>query len=294
MPPAFEATAPPSLAEARAFCERLARSHYENFSVGSWLLPRDRRQDVFNLYAYCRSVDDIGDEGTGDRLAALDEWEKDLRRCYPGGDGPPRHPVFTALEATIASRDIPLEPFLKLIRANRMDQARKRHATFPDLLYYCDHSANPCGRLFLYVFGYRDAERQKLSDATCTALQLTNFWQDIAVDWGKGRVYIPQEDLARFAVTEDEIARGATTDRFRKLMAFETDRAREFFREGLKLVPLLEGRIRTDVSLFSRGGMALLDKIRKINYDIFRKRPALSKTEKMLLLFRALLNRSAP
>ena len=201
--------------QAYALCARLAKTHYENFTVGSWLLPRDKRRHVYAIYAFCRSVDDLGDEHPGDRLAALDVWEEDLLRCY---DGSPRHPYLVALQQTIGEFDIPRDPFLKLVEANRMDQAISRHPTYGDLEYYCQHSANPVGHLVLYVFGYRDAERQRLSDFTCTALQLANFWQDVSRDYGMGRIYLPLEDMERFGYTEDELARGVFTDGFRDLM----------------------------------------------------------------------------
>ena len=194
--------------EAFAYCRSLTKTHYENFTVGSLLLPKAKRQHVSNLYAYCRTVDDLGDEAEGDRRALLEQWREDLERCY---DGTPNHPVMVALQDTIQRYRIPREPFLKLIEANRMDQEVARYETFEDLLYYCDHSANPCGRLFLYVFDYRDEERQQLSDYTCTALQLANFWQDVNRDWRKGRVYLPLEDLKAHGVTEEQLARAHST-----------------------------------------------------------------------------------
>ena len=275
-----------SVEEAFAYCETLARTHYENFTVGSFLLPKAQRAHVYNLYAFCRNVDDLGDEAPGDRLKLLDDWEADLRRCY---DGSPEHPCYVALQQTIRAFDVPIEPFLKLVKANRMDQTVKRHRTFEDLCFYCDHSANPCGRLFLYVFGYRDAERQKLSDNTCTALQLTNFWQDIAIDWGKGRVYIPQEDLGKFGVPESAIEGRLVDDAFRKLMAFEVERTRGLFHEGLKLLDTVSGRLKFDLKLFSHGGMGVLDAIERNGYDVYAKRPTLSKGGKIRLMIAALL-----
>ena len=186
----------PSLPEAYAFCERLARTHYENFSVATWFLPRRLRQHFFNVYAYCRISDDLGDE-TGDTdasLRLLDEWETELNACYAGS---PRHPVFVALAGTVREFDIPKHEFSDLLRAFRQDQSVVRYESFDDLLTYCRYSANPVGRLVLRLCGYSDPERIKLSDATCTALQLVNFWQDVTVDLGKDRVYIPIEALAR-------------------------------------------------------------------------------------------------
>lgn len=270
-----------SLEEAYALCIRLARTHYENFTVGSWLLPKEKLRHVCAIYAFCRTVDDLGDEAQGDRLALLDAWEEDLRRCY---GGTPRHPYLKALQATIQAFDIPITPFLKLIEANRLDQRHSRWPTFQDLLFYCDHSANPVGHLFLYLCGYRDAERQRLADATCTALQLTNFWQDVRRDWEKGRIYIPEEDMAHFGYTEGELARGIVNDAFRRLMAFEVERARALFRQGLPLVDKVEGIVRLDIKLFTLGGMAVLDAIERQGYDTLTRRPSLSKARKMWLL----------
>lgn len=272
--------------EAFRYCERLARTHYENFTVGSWLLPRELRQHVFNIYAYCRSVDDLGDEVEGDRLAILDQWEEDLGRCY---DGVPHHPVLLAVQATIEQFDIPLQPFVKLVEANRMDQRKKRFPTYSDLLHYCDHSANPVGHMVLYLFGYRDEERQRLADATCTALQLANFWQDVSRDLDMGRIYIPLEDMERFKYTEDDLQQRRFDGKFRILMAFEVERARGLFEEGLELVDLVTDNLRVDLELFSRGGMKVLDAIEKMEYDVFSRRPTLSRLEKARLLVPVLI-----
>jgi squalene synthase HpnC len=271
---------------ALAFTRQLARKHYENFTVGSWLLPRDKRQHVYNLYAYARSVDDLGDEAEGDRPAQLDAFEGRLRNCYEGKDD---DMLFTALGRTIRDFDIPIEPFLKLIEANRMDQHKTRFATYEELLHYCEHSANPCGRLFLYVFGYRDAARQRLADLTCTALQLTNFWQDIAVDRTKDRIYIPKEDLDRFGVTEADLDAGNVSPAFIELMKFEIGRTRELFRQGLGLLDHIRGMVKVDIRLFTLGGSRLLDAIEKNGYDVFRARPTLSRAAKTRLVIGALL-----
>ena len=271
-----------SLEEASAYTRRLTSTHYENFTVGSLLLPKAVRQHVSNLYAYCRTVDDLGDEATGDRRHLLDQWRDDLERCYT--NDAPTHPVMVALQHTIQRFNIPREPFLKLIEANRMDQELARHPTFEDLLHYCDHSANPCGRLFLYVFNYRDEERQKLADHTCTALQLTNFWQDVNRDWQKGRVYLPLEDLKAHDVTEEQIARREFDDNFRRLLAFQVERTRHIFRQGAQLLDHIDGHAKTDVALFTRGGMAVLDAIEKQDYNVLKRRPSLSRLKKAWLL----------
>src|SRR5277367_4912175 len=209
---AIPATAP-TLADAREYCARLARTHYENFSVATWFLPRRLRQHFFNVYAYCRISDDLGDEvgDTAASLALLDEWEQELDACY---DGTPKHPVFVALRETVREFDIPKHEFSDLLRAFRQDQTVTRFETFDDVLAYCRYSANPVGHLVLYLCGYRDAERQQLSDYTCTALQLANFWQDVSDDYAKGRIYLPLEDLRRFHVTEDDISAARNTPAF--------------------------------------------------------------------------------
>lgn len=271
------------LDEAYSRCERLARGHYENFSVVSWFLPRNIRRHLYAIYAFCRSVDDLGDEFAGDRSAPLDLWEEEIGRCF---DGVPRHPYMTALQNTIRSFDIPREPFLKLVQANRMDQTIHRHATYGDLDHYCQHSANPVGHLVLYICGYRDAERMRLADFTCTALQLTNFWQDVARDFAMGRIYIPQEDMERFGYSEKDLAAGVVNRPFREMMAFEVERARELFRKGLDLVPTLDGRIKIDVALFSLGGLKILDAIETQDYDVLTNRPKLSRAAKIGLMLR--------
>lgn len=293
---------------AYRYCERLAQTHYENFTVGSWLLPKAKRRHVHAIYGYCRTVDDLGDEATpplvpslagatavtngdavsgGDseesyRLGLLDWWQAELEACY---SGTPSHPVMVALQETIQVFEIPREPFLKLIEANRMDQRNKRHLTYADLLNYCDRSANPVGHLFLYLFGYRDPERQRLSDATCTALQLANFWQDVARDYQKGRIYLPLEDLTRFGYSESELAQGLENDAFRQLLAFEVERAMGLFEEGAPLVSLLAGQVKLDVALFTRGGVAVLEAIRRQNYNVLANRPKLSRGRKAGLFF---------
>lgn len=272
--------------EAFAYCRALALRHYENFTVASWLLPPWARPHLYTLYAYCRGVDDLGDEAAGDRLALLDEWEGELGRCYQGRA---RHPVFVALQETVRRFDIPPEPFLRLIEANRMDQGFTRYPTYGDLLHYCQHSANPVGHLVLYVFGYRDRERQRLAGATCTALQLANFWQDVWPDWKRGRIYIPQEDMERFGYREEALGQRQCNESFRRLMAFELQRARQLFAQGLALIDRVDGRLRLDLKLFSLGGLAILDAIEAIGYDVLHQRPTLSRAKKAWLVLRGLL-----
>ena len=263
-----------SVEESYEYCRNLARSHYENFTVGSWFLPREKRPHVYAVYAFCRFVDDLGDESQGDRLGLLDSWEEELRSCYASR---PSHPITVALAETIQRFHIPQEPFLKLIEANRMDQRAHRHRTYEDLLRYCDHSANPVGRLFLYLFGYGDEERQRLADATCTALQLTNFWQDVRRDMDMGRVYIPQEDMERFGYTEERLQVGVANESFRDLMRFQVDRARDLFDRGAGLVGMVDAAARLDIALFTLGGLHILNAIERQGYDVLRRRPTLSK-----------------
>ncbi len=278
-----------STERAFAACERLATTHYENFSVLSWFLPRALRPHFSSVYAFCRYTDDLGDEGItapATRLARLDAWETDLRRCF-GSTESPEHPYLIALRVTIQRFDLPAEPFLRLIEANRMDQRIQRYSTYADLLRYCEHSANPVGRLVLMLYGCRDEERQLLSDAICTALQLTNFWQDVASDYQeRHRIYLPLEDMARFGYNEAALARGEVTPAFRALMAFEVERARRLFYQGLPLLARLEGLPRRTVALFVLGGLEILAAITQRSYDVLSQRPTLSRRRKLWLMAR--------
>lgn len=302
----------PSLAEAQAYCKRLATSHYENFSVVTWFLPKSLHQHFFNVYAYCRISDDLGDE-VGDSalsLKLLDEWEAELNATYlslvqpppvdvrqdvetlqaepaPRNLATPRHPVFIALRETIRAFDIPRQPFADLLTAFRQDQTVTRFETFDDVLGYCKNSANPVGHLVLYLCGYRDSERQRLSDYTCTALQLANFWQDVAVDYGKGRIYLPLESLRRFGVSEGDIARRQATPQFLELMKFEVARARDWFERGLPLAKMVNRELALDIELFSRGGQEILTAIERQGYNVLESRPAISKSKKLWLVLRA-------
>jgi squalene synthase HpnC len=280
----------PSEAEARKYCRRLARSHYENFSVASWFLPERLRQHFFNVYAYCRIADDLGDE-VGDpeaSLRLLDEWQGELDACY---EGRARHPVFVALAATVREFAIPRQPFVDLLRAFRQDQTVTRYDTFENLLGYCRYSANPVGHLVLYLCGYRDPDRQVLSDCTCTALQLANFWQDISVDYSKGRIYLPIEDLRHFQVREEDLAVARNTPEFCAMMRFEVQRAREWFSRGGPLSDRVNRELAVDLELFSRGGQEILNAIERQNYAVLGRRPAISKTRKLALVARAALGK---
>ena len=278
----------PSIAEAQEYCRRLARSHYENFSVATWFLPERLRQHFFNIYAYCRISDDLGDE-VGDPQASLeilDQWQAELDACY---SGTPRHPVFVALEETVHKFEIPKLPFDDLLKAFRQDQTVTRYERFEDLLGYCRYSANPVGHLVLYLCGYRDPERQHLSDFTCTALQLANFWQDISVDYAKGRIYLPLEDLRRFGVSEEDIAAQRNTAAFCNMMKFEVERARDWFIQGLPLVGKVDHELAIDLDLFSRGGQEILNAIERQGFAVLGRRPSISRPRKLALVARAAL-----
>ncbi len=283
-------TTSPTLAEAQEYCRRLARSHYENFSVATWFLPERLRQHFFNVYAYCRISDDLGDE-VGDPAASielLDQWQTELDACYHGS---PRHPVFVALAETVRQFDIPQHEFSDLLRAFRRDQTVTRFETFDDVLAYCRYSANPVGHLVLYLCGYRDPERQQLSNFTCTALQLANFWQDVSVDYAKGRIYLPLEDLRRFEVSEHDIATGNNTAAFRDMMKFEVEHARDWFCQGLPLVAKVDRELAVDLELFTRGGQEILNAIERQNFAVLGRRPSISKGRKLVLVARAAMGK---
>jgi len=272
-----------TLPEAEQYTRRLATTHYENFHVVSFLLPKHLHQDFYNVYAYCRSADDLADEipDTAESLKQLNFWRGELDRMYAGEA---EHPVFVALKGTVAKYGIPKQPFADLIRAFIQDRNVSRYQTWDGVLDYCVYSANPVGRLVLYLCGYSDAERQGLSDATCTALQLANFWQDITVDQQKDRVYLPLDLLAKHNYTIDELFAHKFDDRFRAIMREAVDRARELFLAGLPLAGMVNRRLAVDLELFSRGGMCVLDKIEQQGYDVLSRRPKISKVERASLL----------
>jgi squalene synthase HpnC len=280
----------PSLEEARDYCRQLAQSHYENFHVASWFLPRRLRPHFYSIYAYCRISDDLGDEvGNAEQsLALLDQWGQELDACYQGET---RHPVFVALAETIRACEIPKKPFADLLVAFRQDQTVTRFRSIEDVLAYSEYSANPVGHLVLYACGYRDPERFRLSDSTCTGLQLANFWQDVRVDYRKGRIYLPLEDMERFGVDEATIARGIATPAFRDLLRHEVNYTRKLLNDGLPLQNMVDRELALDLDLFSRGGLEILRAIDRQEYDVLRARPAISKGRKLALLLRALSNK---
>ncbi|MCF7890203.1 squalene synthase HpnC [Candidatus Bipolaricaulota bacterium] len=278
-----------TLEDAYEVCREISLGHYENFTVVSRLMPAEKRKYIYALYAYSRYTDDLGDELEEGNLEALDLWEEELTGIFRGEE--PKNVILMALMDTVKSHSLTAEPFRKLIEANRMDQLNKSYETYEDLLEYCDHSANPVGRVFLGIFGYSDKRRRNLSDKTCTGLQLTNFWQDVDRDERMGRVYLPEEDMERFGYSREMLEERVYNEEFVKLMEFEVSRARDLLEEGLELVPLLDSRIKMDVRLFNQGGLKILDKIEEEEYDVLHKRPTLSRGEKVWLFFSNLMKR---
>jgi squalene synthase HpnC len=280
--PEAQPGSPLSLQQAERYCRKLAKRHYENFTVASWLLPGRLRQHFYNVYAYCRWADDLADE-TGDAklsLELLDWWERQLRDCYRGQAV---HPVFIALAQTIRKFEIPIDPFLDLLAAFRQDQRVSRYDTMDKLLEYCRRSANPVGRLVLYLGECYSNERVELSDSICTGLQLANFCQDVAGDWDRGRIYLPQAECLRFGYTEAMFARREWNQALRRLMKQQVDRAEGFLHAGLPLVKMMPRDLRLDVALFIHGGLAILRAIRRRDYDVWTRRPRISKMEKLKL-----------
>jgi squalene synthase HpnC/squalene synthase HpnD len=283
--------APPpgcSPAAAQQYTRWLATHHYENFNVVSWLLPKELHQHFYNVYAYCRWADDLGDEipDSARALELLDWWEQGLNACY---EDHPSHPVFVALRETIVAKDIPKQPFADLLKAFRQDQTVKRYPTWEAVIGYCLYSANPVGRLVLYLCGYRDEQRQHLSDATCTALQLANFWQDVSRDLEKGRIYIPLDIAAIHGLSETDIVECRFDERYPRLMKDLIARTRTLFDEGLPLTKMVDARLSIDLEMFSQGGLAVLNAIETSGYVTLHHRPSISKAKQVRLLARSFL-----
>jgi squalene synthase HpnC len=272
-----------TLCQAKKYCRKLARRHYENFTVASFFLPRRLKQHFYNVYAYCRWADDLADE-TGvpqKSLALLEWWKRQLDECYRGQMN---HPVFIALSKTINLFKIPIDPFIDLLAAFRQDQRLTRYETIEQLLEYCRYSANPVGRLVLYLGECFSAEHARLADSICTGLQLANFCQDVARDWDRGRIYLPLADCHQFGCSEAAFAAREPSDGFRQLLTVEVEQAEGYLQAGLPLVKIMPPELQLDIALFIHGGLAILQSIRRQNFDVWTKRPTVTKMEKLQLL----------
>ena len=275
------------LDESLAYTRWLATSHYENFHVVSVLLPKKLHQDFYTVYSFCRWADDLGDEigDVAESLRLLSWWREELDRMYAGTAS---HPVFVALGPTVRRYGLERQTFADLILAFERDQTKTRYADWDEVLEYCVYSANPVGRLVLGLCGYRDEARYALSDKTCTALQLANFWQDVTVDTGKDRVYLPQDLMARHGVTDADLFTSRFTPGFARVMEEACGVARELFVAGLALPGMVDRRLALDLRLFSEGGLAVLDKIEGQGWDVLRERPKIGKIQRVGLFVRAL------
>jgi squalene synthase HpnC len=273
----------PSLREAQEYCRQFTRRHSENFSVATLFLPRRLIPHFYAVYAFCRYADDLGDESESPEaaLTALATWRDELLQAYGGH---PRHPIIVALRDTIEAYQIPREPFLDLISAFEQDQRIREYETYSQLLDYCRRSANPVGRILLHLFECFDESRAEFADHICTALQLTNFWQDVKRDYDIGRVYLPREDRIRFGYSDDDLRANRFSPSFAELMRFEIERAREFFQRGLRLVQQVPDDVAIDVELFARGGLGILGKIERQGYNVWQRRPRLTRLEKAGLM----------
>lgn len=285
----------PSVQQAYAFCEQMAKSHYENFPVGSFLIPKERRRHVWAVYAFARTADDFADEGRDaretpeslqKRLAQLDDWEYKLLQA---GKGQAEHPIFVAVAETLKDAQIPVQLLKDLLTAYRMDVQRKRYKSFEDLFFYCKHSANPVGRLVLHIMNYKDESIHLLSDHICTALQLANFWQDVAIDLAKDRIYLPEDEMRRFRVTEGDLHAKICNRAFQTLMQFCSDKTASLFNQGLPLTQQVGRDLRWEMRLTWLGGTTILKKLSQNHFDIYRNRPKIGLMDKVALLSRALL-----
>jgi len=263
--------------------------HYENFPVASLLVPPALRQPIEVIYRFARSADDIADEGDAspaERLAGLAAYQAELDRIAAGQ--PPTTPLFIDLARIIAAHALPIQLFRDLLDAFAQDVVKKRYADYPELVDYCRRSANPVGRLVLHLFGRTGPQQLEQSDCICTALQLINFWQDVAVDWQKDRVYLPQTDLPRFGIGEADIAAGRWSANWAALMDFEIDRAEALMRRGAPLVHALPGRLGWEIRLTIQGGLRILERLRRVRGDVFRQRPKLGSWDWAVLAGRSL------
>ena len=277
-------TQPPSLIEAESYCRQLATSHYENFPLIARLLPHELRQPFFNVYAYCRWSDDLGDELSDHQLSTrlLSWWRGELARCW--AREAMTHPVFVALQRTAKEFALSREPFDDLLTAFEQDQVVTSYQTFDELLGYCRNSANPVGRIVLRLCRADDERSVALSDAVCTGLQLANFWQDVARDADIGRSYLPREDCERFGYSLQDLASRVTNDAFLELMRFEVERARGLLLSVRELAPRLKGRLQVAIDLFGEGGLKICERIEAIEYRVWDQRPVVTKVDAAGLL----------
>ena len=272
---------------AYRYCESLAKSHYENFPVGSILIPQALRKHFYSIYAFARTADDFADEAYGEgytdqhRLELLDEWLRMLRECF---EGRATHPIFIALSETASKFDLPIGLFEDLLSAFSQDVTVRRYRTLAELLDYCRRSANPVGRLILLLFGHRDPQMHAWSDDICSALQLANHWQDIRIDLDKDRIYLPSENLERFGLTEEDLKRSEVSESFTQLMRFEVQRARAMFDRGKRLCTEVRGRLGLELRVVWLGGVTILERIEQNGYDVFNRRPVISSADKLRIL----------
>jgi hydroxysqualene synthase len=294
---ALQTIDPCSVDEAFAYCERMARNHYENFPVGSLLIPKNRRRYVYSIYAFARTADDFADEGhdAGEagldealRLAALDDWEGKLEASYRGEAS---HPVFIALAETAKELRLPVRLFRDLLSAFKQDVTKRRYANFDEVLDYCARSANPIGRLILLLFGYHEERLHKLSDSICTGLQLANFWQDVSIDIRKDRIYLPQDEMDDFGVSVGDLRDRRSSDRTAALLRLQVERTRMLFEDGRGLPGMVNGRLAFELRLTWLGGMRILQRIEEQGYDTLRARPLITGWDKIVLLLRSLIGR---
>jgi len=286
MIPSPNTSEPISLSDAYIYCANLTQAHYENFPVGSLLIPKHLRPHIHAIYAFARTADDIADEpglSTQERLNQLKDWEQKLETCQENPDGP----IFTALAQTLFTQQIPIQLLKDLLIAFRMDVEQNRHETLEALHHYCTYSANPIGRLILHLFGYRTEQAAHQSDAICTALQLANFWQDIAIDFSRNRIYLPQSEMLEYGVTENDLLQNNITPHFKALLKHLIQHTEKRFQDGFPLLTHVRGRLRYELRLTWLGGREILRKIQQNNYDVFHNRPKLQKSDMPRILCKA-------
>ena len=279
------------LKSAQKYCKKIAKSNYENFIISNWFTPKKTKQHIQNIYAFCRYGDDLGDDAPfppSGRTLLLNEWMNDLKRAFKSEnepwEGEPRHPILKAVAHTAKLYNIPITPFKRLIEAFKFDQEKTRYTNFQELKNYCIHSADPVGHLFLYVYGHNDEELQKISDNTCTALQLANHWQDVSRDLEQDRIYMPIDEMKRFNYSLEEYQKCVVNDQWRALMRFQVERARELFEKGKLLWDKVDPKLAVDLRMFTMGGLAVLDTIEAQGYDTWTKRPKINKIKQLRML----------